>query len=176
MKTMKNFTSSVKQLDDIAILIFTDEDGNDWYEAQKEFSETSLKFMFDNEGNIIAASWDASMLAPDNLSVSEIKKTSVPATFFDAGTRWVFNGKKIIPFSYSQEELQQQAEDERARLISEAKENIVVGQTKLALGRTLTNEQLNKLNTWLDYIDLLEAVDISTAPDVEWPEVPGHVA
>ncbi|GDX05722.1 tail fiber assembly protein [Buttiauxella sp. A111] len=176
MKTMKNFTSSVKQLDDIAVLVFTDEDGNDWYEAQKEFSKTSLKFMFDDRGNIVAASWDVSMLAPDNLSVSEIKKSSVPVTFFDEGTRWVFDGKKIRAFSYSPEELQQQAEDKRARLISNAKENIVVGQTKLALGRTLTDKQFNELNTWLDYIDLLEVVDISTAPDVKWPEVPGHVA
>lgn len=171
MKTMKNFTSSIKKLDDISILVFTDEDGNDWYGAQKEFSKTSLKFMFDARGNIIAASWDASMLAPDNLSVSEIKKSSVPVTFFEAGTRWVFDGKKIIPFSYSQKELQQQAEDERARLISEAKEKIVVSQTKLVLGRTLTDEQTASLHAWLDYIDAVEACDTTPSP-VIWPELP----
>ncbi|AYN29718.1 phage tail protein [Buttiauxella sp. 3AFRM03] len=171
MKIMKNFTPSVKQMGDIAVLVFSDEDGKDWYEAQKEFSKTSLKFMFDARGNIIAASWDASMLAPDNLSVSEIKKSSVPVTFFEAGTRWVFDGKKIIPFSYSQEELQQQAEDERARLISDAKGKIVVSQTKLVLGRTLTDKQTTSLNMWLDYIDALEELDL-TESSINWPPFP----
>jgi hypothetical protein len=171
MKIMKNFKSTVKQLDDIAVLVFTDEDGNDWYEAQKEFSQTSLKFMFDSSGHIIASSWDVSMLAPDNLSVAEVKKNSVPVTFFEAGTRWVFDGKKIIPFTYSQEELQQQAKDQRDRLLSEAREMIVVPQTKLMAGRTLTETQLNDLNAWLDYIDELEACDISALP-VSFPEAP----
>jgi len=171
MMLMKNFTATTRQLDDISIMVFTDEDGNDWYESQGEFSATSLKFMFDEKGNIVAASWDVSMLAPENLSVSEIRKASVPVDFFEPGKRWVFDGKKIIPFTYSQEELQQQARDQRDRLLSEAREKIVVPQTKLMAGRTLTETQLNELNAWLDYIDELEAVDISALP-VSFPEAP----
>lgn len=94
MMLMKNFTATTRQLDDISIMVFTDEDGNDWYESQREFSATSLKFMFDEKGNIVAASWDVSMLAPENLSVSEIRKASVPADFFEPGKRWIFDGKK----------------------------------------------------------------------------------
>lgn len=171
MMLMKNFTANTRQLDDISIMVFTDEDGNDWYESQREFSATSLKFMFDEKGNIVAASWDVSMLAPENLSVSEVRKASVPADFFEPGKRWVFDGKKIIPFAYSQEELQQQAKDQRDRLLSEAREKIVVPQTKLMAGRTLTEAQLNELNAWLDYVDALEAVDISVMP-VSFPEAP----
>ncbi|MDK9635078.1 tail fiber assembly protein [Enterobacter hormaechei] len=171
MMLMKNFTATTRQLDDISIMVFTDEDGNDWYESQHEFSATSLKFMFDEKGNIVAASWDVSMLAPEDLSVAEIRKASVPKTFFEPGTRWIFDGKKIIPFVYSQEELQQQAEENRDRLLREAREQIIVPQTKLLTGRTLTDEQLNTLNSWLDYIDTLEGLDTTVLP-VSWPEVP----
>lgn len=171
MMLMKNFTATTKHIDDIPVMAFTDEDGNDWYKSQDKFSSTSLKFMFNEKGNIVAASWDVSMLAPENLSVAEIRKSSVPETFFEPGTRWVFDGKKIIPFAYSQEELQQQAKDERDRLLSEAREKIVVPQTKLMAGRTLTEAQLNELNAWLDYIDSLEAVDIYALP-VSFPEAP----
>ncbi|HBV9099171.1 TPA: tail fiber assembly protein, partial [Morganella morganii] len=44
-------------------------------------------------------------------------------------------------------------------------------QTKLALGRIKENEKA-LLNAWLDYLDLLEAVDTSTAPDIDWPQKP----
>ena len=175
MMLMKNFKAEVKQIDDISILIFTDENGEDWYQSQEKFSATSLKFMFDERGNIVAACWDVSMLAPEGLSVSEIKKSSVPADFFEAGTRWVFDGKKIIPFEYSAAELQQQAESQREELLSKAKEKIVVSQTKLALGRTLSDDKLAEVNAWIDYIDALEACDTSVLP-VSWPEVPGNVA
>ena len=42
---------------------------------------------------------------------------------------------------------------------------------KAALGR-LKGEELNQYNLWLDYLDALNAVDISTAPDIEWPVSP----
>ena len=127
---MKNFTASTKKLDGFTVMAFTDEDGNDWYASQTKFSATSLKFMFDGKGNIVAASWDASMLAPENLSVSEIEKNSVPENFFEPEMRWVFDGEKITPFVYSHEELIQLAKDELERLLSEAREKIVVPQTR----------------------------------------------
>lgn len=171
MMLMKNFTADTKQLDGISIMVFTDEDGNDWYDSQVKFSATSLKFMFDDKGIIVAASWDVSMLAPENLSVAEVRKASVPAKFFDPGTRWVFDGKKIMPFVYSEKELQQQAEENRDRLLSEAKEQIIVPQTRLMTGRTLSDVQLNTLNEWLDYIERLESLDLTVLP-VNWPEAP----
>lgn len=171
MMLMKNFTATTKQLDGVSIMVFIDEDGNDWYKSQGEFSTTTLKFMFDENGNVVAASWDASMLAPENLSVSEIEKKSVPVNFFEPGKRWVYDGEKITPFVYSQEELHQQAKDQLDRLLSDAREKIVIPQTKLMAGRTLTDSQLKELNTWLDYIDELEACDITVRP-VNFPETP----
>ena len=42
---------------------------------------------------------------------------------------------------------------------------------KAAIGR-LKGDELAQYNLWLDYIDALEAVDTSSAPDINWPEPP----
>lgn len=42
---------------------------------------------------------------------------------------------------------------------------------KAAIGR-LKGGDLAQYNLWLDYLDALEAVDTSNAPDIEWPEKP----
>lgn len=42
---------------------------------------------------------------------------------------------------------------------------------KAAIGR-LKGDELSQYNLWLDYLDALEAVDTSTAPDIDWPSPP----
>ncbi|TYF24258.1 phage tail protein [Enterobacter hormaechei] len=58
------------------------------------------------------------------------------------------------------------------QLVDAAMSSISVIQLKLQAGRALTNAETTKLNTTLDYIDAVNAVDKSTAPDVSWPETP----
>ncbi|EFN5053815.1 tail fiber assembly protein, partial [Escherichia coli] len=40
-----------------------------------------------------------------------------------------------------------------------------------AIGR-LTDDELAQYNLWLDYLDELEAVKTSSAPDINWPTPP----
>ncbi|ECT9944758.1 tail fiber assembly protein [Salmonella enterica] len=42
---------------------------------------------------------------------------------------------------------------------------------KAAIGR-LKGDELAQYNLWLGYLDELEAVDTSTAPDIIWPAQP----
>lgn len=42
---------------------------------------------------------------------------------------------------------------------------------KAAMGR-LKDAEKEQYNLWLDYLDALEAVDTSSAPDINWPEKP----
>lgn len=42
---------------------------------------------------------------------------------------------------------------------------------KAAIGR-LKGDELAQYNLWLDYLDALEAVDISSAPGIKWPVPP----
>ncbi|HAI6444364.1 TPA: tail fiber assembly protein, partial [Escherichia coli] len=50
--------------------------------------------------------------------------------------------------------------------------SIVLIQLKLQAGRKLTAEETVKLDSVLDYIDVVAAIDISTAPDINWPKLP----
>lgn len=63
------------------------------------------------------------------------------------------------------------AEQERQYRLNVAIDAISIWQTKLLLGR-LSNSDKVKLNSWLDYIDALNDVDITKAPDITWPDAP----
>ncbi|WP_423781109.1 tail fiber assembly protein [Escherichia coli] len=73
----------------------------------------------------------------------------------------------------TQEELTQAAEYERQRRIYDANDfmNSKQWPGKAAIGR-LKGEELAQYNLWLDYLDALELVDTSSAPDIEWPTPP----
>ncbi len=68
-------------------------------------------------------------------------------------------------------ELYQQAEQRKRMLIDNAQKVIGIWQTKLLLGRISDNEKAS-LNSWLDYIDAVQDINTSTAPDTIWPPVP----
>jgi len=91
------------------------------------------------------------------------------------GIGWLYDGNDFTPPPESmptQEELIAAAETDRQSRIDYATSRIIVWQTKLLMGRKLTTSEMEQLNTWMDYIDALEALDTSTAPDIEWPEQP----
>lgn len=65
----------------------------------------------------------------------------------------------------------EEAEQQKQYLIAEVKSETQMLQTKLALGRIKDDEKA-LLNAWLDYLDELEAVNVSTAPGIIWPVKP----
>ncbi|HBB1426091.1 tail fiber assembly protein [Escherichia coli] len=71
------------------------------------------------------------------------------------------------------EELISIAESNKQRLVNQANEYMNSKQWpgKAAIGR-LKGEELAQYNLWLDYLDALELVDTSSAPDIEWPTPP----
>lgn len=62
---------------------------------------------------------------------------------------------------------------QKQMLISDATDfiNSRQWQGKAALGR-LKEDELKQYNLWLDYLDALELIDTSGAPDIEWPTSP----
>ncbi len=72
----------------------------------------------------------------------------------------------------TKEQLIEQAETQKQYLVTEVNTETQILQTKLALKR-IKPAELELLNAWLDYLDELEAVDVSTAPDIIWPVKPG---
>ncbi|HFS8154199.1 TPA: tail fiber assembly protein [Enterobacter roggenkampii] len=65
------------------------------------------------------------------------------------------------------------AENEKVSRIVEANSfmNSKQWPGKAAIGR-LKGDELAQYNLWLDYLDELEAVNTSAAPDIEWPGKP----
>lgn len=63
------------------------------------------------------------------------------------------------------------AESQKQALITEVHTETEMLRTKLALKRIKPDEEA-LLIAWLDYLDELEAVDVSTVPDIDWPAKP----
>ncbi|HCB1766884.1 TPA: tail fiber assembly protein, partial [Citrobacter braakii] len=67
------------------------------------------------------------------------------------------------------------AEQQKSQLLAEASEVTRGWQTDLLLG-SISDADKAKLIEWRAYVKKLEAVDISSAPDIKWPTPPGEQA
>ncbi|EKS6398482.1 tail fiber assembly protein [Enterobacter hormaechei] len=113
---------------------------------------------------------------PNSSSFLELGKyfaySKVPLTIWfcisRAGARRTSHRARLLPFWRGA----QQAELQKQTLISQANEYIDSKQwpSKLALGR-LKDDEKASFNKWLDYLDALESVDPSKAPEIVWPTI-----
>lgn len=78
---------------------------------------------------------------------------------------------KIANPPLTKAQLIEQAEAQKQYLIAEVHTETEMLRAKLALKRIKPDEEA-LLNAWLDYLELLEAVDTSAAPDIDWPQKP----
>ena len=61
-----------------------------------------------------------------------------------------------------------EAEAKKQALIAEASQKTQMWQTQLMLG-IITEEDKASLKEWMLYVQEVQAVDVSIAPDIEWP-------
>ena len=123
----------------------------------------------DHRGTVVYSTADGLESVVDY--IGEIKSgftQLMPVTRFDKwdGGMWVTDNTAAHAADIAA------AEAQRQQLLVVAQQRITVWQTKLLMGRKLTENESNQLNIWMDYIDALEAVDVSTAPSIEWPAIP----
>lgn len=71
----------------------------------------------------------------------------------------------------SHDDYLEMAEMEKNARVAAATNKISLWQTKLQLA-VITDDEKAELLIWLKYIDDVKAVDVSTAPDIDWPEPP----
>lgn len=85
------------------------------------------------------------------------------------------NGMPVLlePPPPTQQELIADADAQKQYLIDQANGHMNSKQWpgKAAIGR-LKADELAQYNLWLDYLDALESVDTSSAPDINWPDPP----
>lgn len=102
MVNIKNFTpgnpKTPEQLElanKHRVLFLFSEDGQEWYEAQKQFAPNTIKFSYDSDGVIRSISRDVSALWPVNMSVAEVADTTANRRA-DISGRWGFDGTDVI--------------------------------------------------------------------------------
>ena len=170
----KTFTRYTPEEPLSGVAYLQSEDGLDWYTLRESLVDSdALKIAFQADGIIRRQTYDGIRgMFPESLSVAVINKKSVPKDFPEnADGQWIFNGKKITPRVISESELIAQAEETRTQLMAEANQKITPLQDALDVG-IATDEELAQLKAWKTYRVLLNRVDTSTAPDVDWPVAP----
>ncbi len=94
MTDIKNFTAYTPE--DPLVLwaaYLISEDGQDWYDCQKQFAEDTCKIGYDNDGIVRTISTDVSTLFPLNLSVAEVE--TLPEGC-DISGRWKYDNGEIV--------------------------------------------------------------------------------
>lgn len=168
----KNFTLYEAERAEDGVLHLQSEDGQDWYDVRETLSAEKLKIAYQADGVIRQQSYSADELFPENLSVAEVSKKSIPNDFPERlDGNWIFDGKKITPRVIPKSELIAQAEETRAQLMAAANQKIVPLQAALDVG-IATEDELVQLKAWKTYLVLLNRMDTSNAPDIELPEAP----
>ncbi|EKI0831138.1 tail fiber assembly protein [Salmonella enterica] len=144
-----------------------DEDGRNWYEEQKKFSADSLKIAYDKNNIIVDINNNISAINPEGCSVVELPNITANRRA-DASGRWMFDGEKIIKRVYTPEELRQQADAKKLKLLDEA-ETVITPLARAVKRGIATEEEQQRLAAWELYSVMVNRVDTS-APD--WPEKP----
>lgn len=131
------------------------EDLNSWEYAPDHRGETVYSTETRNSEEITALGE-----YPENTT------TLAPLTPYDKwdGDKWVVDTEAQHSAAV------EAAETKRQSLIDTAMASISLIQLKLRAGRKLTQAETTQLNSVLDYIDELNAMDLTTAPDLNWPE------
>lgn len=166
LKNLKSYSPSGQQSDN-GILFLKDEDGNDWYENQKNFARDTLKIAYNNDGVICSAYADVSMLWPIGLTVTEVKRSSVPNEFAVDGN-WLFDGETIKARTYTESELSDIAASQREQRMALASAMIAPLQDAVDLGDA-TDDEVASLKKWKTYRVALSRVDLVNPV---WPEAP----
>ncbi|EIT8514361.1 DUF4376 domain-containing protein [Salmonella enterica] len=102
MVNIRNFTPGVPKTPEQLelankhrVLFLFSEDGQEWYESQKQFAADTIKFTYDSEGVIRSISRDVSALWPVDMSVAEVPDTTANRRA-DISGRWGFDGTDVI--------------------------------------------------------------------------------
>ncbi|HDD9772645.1 TPA: tail fiber assembly protein [Escherichia coli] len=139
------------------------------YAVCRSMDLNSWEYVPDHRGEIIYSTETGEskeITAPGDYP--ENTTTIAPLTPYD---EW--DGEKWVTDTVAQRSAAvDAAEAQRQSLIDAAMASISLLQLKLQAGRKLTQAETTRLNAVLDYLDALEMVDTSSAPDIEWPTPP----
>ncbi|QXA46816.1 tail fiber assembly protein [Citrobacter pasteurii] len=147
------------------ILYFIDATGKDWYKSLSQFTKKYSLAIENDTGVIRSISEDASRLYPGGLTVVDVDSIPDGCDIFGG---WVFDGIKIKPRQYSQDELMAQTEKKKTELLSAAAVAIAPLSRALRLGMA-TDEEISRLEKWERFSVLVSRVSLEKPV---WPPKP----
>ncbi|EFS2935262.1 tail fiber assembly protein [Escherichia coli] len=146
--------------------LFSEDDKN-WYEEQKNFQPDTIKIAYDKNNVIVTISKDVSTINPEGLSVVEVSDITENRRADNDGN-WMFLDGKVVKREYTEQALQQQAELQKAALLSAA-ESVIQPLERAVRLNMATNEERARLESWERYSVLVSRVDTAKP---EWPQKP----
>lgn len=167
MMMLKNFSQYEPEYKQVLFdaVFLESEDGLDWYYHMSRFQSDTLKVCFDKNNIIRSFSYQVDKLFPLGMSVSEVNKSDVPEGLNINGEWMFFEGGIIpVPFDYIKE-----AEKKRTDLMKGVSEQIDLLVSAEDDG-DITDEEKSILARLREYRSALRRLDLSKAPDVQWPE------
>ncbi|OUE55220.1 hypothetical protein AZ003_004161 [Citrobacter freundii] len=160
-------TKRPKVIDGQNVLFLQDDKGNDWYDVIKLFDESkTLKIGYDDDGRVRTFTTNIHALFPVNLSVVELPATKANLRV-TLGDDWFYKDGKLQQIrNYLAD-----AEAERGNRMAEVTTRIDWLEDAQKDGDISSDEQ-TELAALRAYRTALRRLDLSTAPDIDWPEVP----
>ncbi|PHM65616.1 tail fiber assembly protein [Xenorhabdus sp. KJ12.1] len=149
-------------------IFYRSENGDDWYKSISKFKEDTYKIKYNSNYIICAINKDASSICPDNGSIVEVE--SLP-NGIDIIGGWQYINGKFAPREYTKDELIIQAQEQKRRLLNKTNETISPLQDAVELN-IATEKELKTLAEWKKYRVMLNRIDCTIIPNIEWPEQP----
>lgn len=164
-------TDRPKIIDGQNVLFLRDEKGNDWYDVVELFDESkTLKIGYDDDGRVRTFTTNIHAFFPVNLSVVELSPTKANLRV-TLGDDWFYKKGKL-----------QQIRDHQANAEAERNSRMADVTTRIdwledaQKDSDISAAEEKELATLRAYRAELRRLDLTGAPDIDWPEVPGDVA
>ncbi|ENG7702983.1 tail fiber assembly protein [Citrobacter freundii] len=164
-------TDRPKIIDGQNVLFLQDDKGNDWYDVIKLFDEAkTLKIGYDDDGSVRTFTTNIHAFFPANLSVVELPATKANLRVA-LGDDWFYKDGKL-----------QQIRDHLANAEAERNNRMAEVTTRIdwledaQKDGDISADEETELATLRVYRTALRRLDLTTAPDINWPEVPEYVA
>lgn len=147
------------------------EDDADWYQAQIHFAADTRKIGYDTEGLILIQNNDVSALWPIDMSVTEINETDLPAGFpvsGDAVVGWRYQDNQITRIPVDDVMVATRQRDSKMSAVSSR----ITALTEAQEDGDITPDEQTELAALREYRTALRRLDLSVAPDIDWPVAP----
>lgn len=175
MINLKNFTKykpedpEKQEIENsIKAIFLQSEDGQDWYECQKSFSELTSKVMYDSGGVIRAITHDISSLYPEGKSVAEVEE--LPESVSIDG-QWIFQDGQVLPKTLTDAERQLVESKKKTEYLQLADWHINTLSDAVEFGMA-TETEATLLIEWRKYRVLINRIDTTDPDSIVWPPQP----